>query len=219
MLDQQLVTHLIPETGRTLIEAYLHDPNHDTTIITDDIACAVREHQSFLPEAATTDRALALRCLSTNRRNTICIHHHKTHSGKNYDGGPKARFMVTGVDQPRMVKMKKNSVSRLAQGFLSCGCSKEIALFDFFFWKTATAQNSKGTVEGLLTMRIEPRPRIFFWDFFKQYTGLTIDDLYTHGRPSVAVRKQRLCTQIERLKDNLAALTEEGNDCEFRSAW
>jgi hypothetical protein len=160
---------------------------------------------------------LALRCLKTNRNNIICIYHHNTHSGKKYDGSPSADFKVTGVEEERKVKVKSKAItgSKPKAGYLHCGCSEEIALLDFFFWKTWTASNSKGDVEGLLQQRIEPRPRLFFAQYFMKMTGLKVDDLYTHGKKPEEVKKRILCTQISYLQDQLAALAmDKDRACE-----
>ena len=70
--------------------------NQSLIRIDEKIARAVREHQEFLPEAASTNRRLALACLTTNRSNRVCIYHHKNKKGNIYDNSKDAKFKVTG---------------------------------------------------------------------------------------------------------------------------
>jgi len=164
-------------------------------------------HQEFLPEAATFNRRLALHCLTTNRRNRICLYHYFVKNGKIHDGSADSKFKVTGTPYPRTVNKKGKQEIPVATGYMHCGCSEDVALLDFYFWKTWKVMNEAGDEEGLRHQHIEPRLRLFFSKCYEADAMLTVDDLYTGG--SVAAEKQCIKLQIRRLKERLAELEEE----------
>jgi hypothetical protein len=173
------------EQGNELIDDYINVIKRGGQAklrIPDTICRAIKDHQSFLPRAATTSRELALACLKTNRRNTFCVFHH-THDkkGQIYDGSTKAKHLVTGVPVGRIAKKKRHDKEEAREGFLSCGCTIDAALFDFYLWKTWTATNDKGETEGLGSQCFDPRTR---WFLVKNAYGddaaLTVDDFYSN---------------------------------------
>jgi hypothetical protein len=162
-----------------------------------------------LPETATTNREIALTCLTSNRKNKICIYHHHVKPNKNdEDDDMNSKFKVTGMPYPRTVAKTQadHSPSGQQPGQFHCGCSEEMALWDFYFWKTMTATEG-GVVEGLTSAhRIEPRIRLFFTQRYMMDTTLTIEDVYTHGKSPLEVERRLVETQISRLKMRLKRL-------------
>ena len=161
----------------------------------------VRENQSIGREAATKSRELALECLTTQNFNIFCRYHHEIDKkGKKIDGKEGEKFVLNGVPLPRKtvhpeaakaLKKKKSALytrkgefrnPRLCDGYLNCGCQVDNALLDFFFWKTWTLTgtvNGEEVTESMGEQHIPPRLRAFVVKAFKEWTGLTVDDLYT----------------------------------------
>jgi hypothetical protein len=78
---------------------------------------AVKDHQWFMPRAATTSRELALEVLKTTQGNQFCIWHHEhDKSSKKHDfaNGP---YKVTGTPFPRLSDktLKKMTTNECAQ--------------------------------------------------------------------------------------------------------
>jgi len=189
--------------GNQQIDDFLANRNRT---ISDSITKAIRDHQDLLPRAATTTRELALHCLGTNRGNRWCVYHHVSKSGKIFDGSKDAKFAITGVPLSRKLTPKKGETLRRG-GHLNCGCSEDMALLDFYFWKTWKVK--KGNVEeGLKNQRIEPRLRLFFAENYTTDSTLTVDDLYTRGKPDNVAKKIRIRQQIKRLSKRLNALNK-----------
>jgi hypothetical protein len=169
----------------------------------------MRMSSAFCPEAATSSRALAIHCLTTNRSNTMCLYHHKLDKAQRVsdealakpdaaktdaeegDGGDaekdvdsgtkpiKSKFQVTGVPYMRRVTAGGALVS-LSAGILHCGCCEDEALLDFWWFKTGEITSAfSGVTEGWLTDVLAPRPRALLSKSFCGISGLTIDDLYT----------------------------------------
>ena len=167
-----------------------------------------------MPRAATTSRELALEVLKTTQGNQFCIWHHEhDKGGKKHDfaNGP---YKVTGTPFPRLSDktLKKMTAKERAQllekrrGILSCGCPVDVALLDLYLWKTWTARNHSGELEGLRNQRIDPRTRLFIAEAYKTHVGLTVDDLYTNGRDELHAKKLRLHAQIVRLVSEYDAI-------------
>lgn len=92
-------------------------------------------------------------------------------------------------------------------GYMSCGCLEEEVLTEFFFWKTWTATSPKnGITEGFADQFVDPRTRTFIVSAFKRMTGLSVEDLYSHGHGETENRKRILRVQIERLTNELNEL-------------
>jgi hypothetical protein len=67
---------------------------------------------------------------------------------------------------------------------MHCGCNVDVALLDFFWWKTWVLHSTRLDLpvsKGLGDKYIPPRVRAFFAQAFIEATGLTIDDLYASG--------------------------------------
>jgi hypothetical protein len=192
------------EIGRQEIKEFVRNPHSNS--ISDQVCNAIRQHQEFLPEAATTSRLLALDCLTTNRGNRTCVYHHNTKSGKVYDGAEGSKFKVTGVTLARTFKVKGKKGTLRQPGYFNCGCSEEVALLDFFFWKSWKVKNERGDEEGLGSQRVDPRLRLFFAECFMKVTMLMVDDLYANGKAPADREKRCIEWQIRRLKTKLKSL-------------
>lgn len=175
----------------------------------------IRENQTFLPRAATTSRLLALEVLETNRYNIFCLYHHtKDKAGKVQDG--EGRFLINGVPHERQVSQSTKKALRVSphKGYLNCGCDEEMALLDFFMWKTwsVTAKiDNKIVTEGLKEKVWSPRERMFIMKQYRDLTGLTVDDLYAANQSDPKVVINRLKKQITFQLDQLNTMeAEEG---------
>jgi hypothetical protein len=96
------------------------------------------------------------------------------------------------------------------KGYLDCGCKEEVALMDFYFWKTWTLPGViiKGKGENkvkvnitdtMMSHRLGPRERAFVIEAFKKATLLTIDDLYSKGDWKGDTEERVLTLQLNRL--------------------
>jgi hypothetical protein len=167
-----------------------------------------------MPRAATTSRQLALEVLKTTQGNQFCIWHHEHDKGGKKHDSANGPYKVTGTPFPRLSdktlkKMTPNDRAQLLEerkGILSCGCSVDVALLDLYLWKTWTARNHSGELEGLCNQRIDPRTRLFIAEAYKTHAGLTVNDLYTNGRDELHAKKLRLHAQIVRLASEYDAI-------------
>ena len=191
--------------GEEIINAFLQSPSN--TKIPAWLRKAVKDHQWFLPRAATSTCELALEILKTTQGNQFCVWHHEhDKGGKKHDsaGGP---YKVMGTPFSRLSDkmLKKLTTSKCSQlleqrkGFLTCGCPTDVALLDLYLWKTWRASNNTGQSEGLGNQRIDPRTRLFIAEAYRTHAGLVVDDLYTKGQKEPEVTKRRLHAQIQRL--------------------
>ncbi|KAG6805619.1 hypothetical protein H0H92_014718 [Tricholoma furcatifolium] len=134
-----------------------------------------------MPIASSKTRKLALHILTSNRGNIMCLYHHVIEkTGYIIDG--EGDYRLNGVPRPRNVNhVISDGVKRL-KGYLYCGCSEDVALLDFYFWKTWSISgklpNGSHVTETLRDQMLEPRIRAFIVDQFQNWTGLTIEDIY-----------------------------------------
>ena len=200
------------EQGDDIINDFLNSPANAK--IPAWFRKAVKDHQWFMPRAATTSRELALEVLKTTQGNQFCIWHHVHDKGGKKHDSDDSSYKVTGTPFPRLSdkmlkKMTANDRTQLLaerKGVLSCGCPVDVALLDLYLWKTWTARSSSGEFEGLRNQRIDPRTRLFIAEAYKTHAGLTVDDLYTNGRDELHATKLRLHAQIVRLASEYDAI-------------
>jgi hypothetical protein len=160
----------------------------------------IREDQEFLPLAATMSRKLSLHILGTNRQNTICLFHQHHRYSKFRDGFGNDKHVLIGVPHENSVASTKDAQQAPAEGHLHCGCNADVALLDFFWWKTWVLRSTRPGLEyseGMGDEVIQTRVRAFFAQAFTEATGLTIDDLYrsnvgAHGYNSKEMRMFQL---------------------------
>ena len=174
------------------------------------IRAMIRAIQPFLPHAAMTNRELALHCLNTTWNNHLCHHHQwKAKRQPIKDGDKKGlkvgKYLVTGVPGPRVIK--ESLENDVEPSYLSCGCSEEDVLIDFYFWKMWTITSpTTGETEGWKDQYLDPRARAFVITAFTSATTLRLDDLYTE-LTNKRVNKQRLLgLQKTRIEKRLADL-------------
>ncbi|KIM71502.1 hypothetical protein PILCRDRAFT_17018 [Piloderma croceum F 1598] len=174
--------------GHEIIDDFLRNPG--TAKMCAWFRKAVKDHQWFMPRAATTSRELALEVLKTTQGNQFCIWHHAHDKGGKKHDSAKGPYKVTGTPYPR----------------LSDKTLKKMALLDLYLWKTWTARNGSGESEGLHNQRIDPCTRLFIAEAYKTHAGLVVDDLYTNGKDELEAKKLRLHTQIVRLSSEYDAI-------------
>ncbi|KAG6807042.1 hypothetical protein H0H92_009023 [Tricholoma furcatifolium] len=167
------------EAAKEAIDQFLRRPN--TTTIDTRLRRYIREHQSFMPIAAMKTRQLALHILTSNRGNVMCTYHHVVErSGYLIDG--EGDYAINGVPRARKVNHVISDGVKRPKGYLHCGCDEDVALLDFYFWKswslTAKLRDGSRVTETLKDKMLEPRVRAFVVDQFQSWTGLTINDIY-----------------------------------------
>lgn len=175
----------------------------------------IRNVQVFVPRGATTNRELALDCFALTSNHRMCQFHQARSKrqgvidGEN-DGTEIGEFQVMGVPYRRNIGMKEESedpspaAPNPPEGFMTCGCSEEAVLFEFFFWKTWTITSpSTGVTEGWSDQVLDPRTRLFVVTAFKAATKLSLDDLYKNGLTDRAYKRALLTMQIERFTREL----------------
>jgi hypothetical protein len=144
----------------------------------------------------------------------------KSDGSKNASTASTRKFKITGVLAKRATKKTKKGGNSdegvVPKGYLNCGCPEDIALLDFYFWKTWKVKQGDDE-EGLRNQRIDPRLRLFFAEFFTKETTLTVDDLYTKGRTAVEAHKIQLRLKIHRLSKQLKALERPDEDTSMLS--
>lgn len=110
--------------------------------------------------------------------------------------------MLQGVAYPKNTGTKKDPVVPPA-GHMNCGCSIEHALLDFVWWKTVNIHSTNPASfiheEPMTNDLISCRIRSFIIEIFKDYSHLTLDDLFTD-------RVSQLSTQLTKIQDELALL-------------
>lgn len=195
--------------GNAAIDAFLSNPSKSPLDIV--LRKQIRDHQDLLPRAATTTRELALSILTTNRDNKFCLYHHSTQkAGLIIDG--EGKYKLNGVPYPRLVAKTKNVVVNSPDGYMNCGCNEDVALTDFYFWKTwklTCIETGTVVTESLKDQKFSPRERAFIVAAFNDSAGLTIDDLYSGKKDARAHSKALLKLQINRLQEKLEAMEEE----------
>ena len=141
----------------------------------------VRDMQDFLPQAATVSRKLSLHLLGTNRNNTICLFHQHHRHAKFQDGFGNEKHVLVRVPYQKFVASSREDQQAPQAGYMHCGCNVDVALLDFFWWKTWVLKSTRPDFEyseGMGDEVIQPRVRAFFAQAFTEATGMTVDDLY-----------------------------------------
>ncbi|KAF8343722.1 hypothetical protein F5887DRAFT_1075600 [Amanita rubescens] len=191
----------------------------------------IRENQSLAPEAATKSRDLALECLTTKTYNIFCPYHHMIDkAGKIFDGKDGQKYVLNGIPLPRetvhpdavkVLKKKKSALftsrgeyrnPRLREGYLNCGCEVDDSLMEFYFEKTWTITgnvNGQEVTESMRDQHLPPRLRAFVTKAFREWTCLTIDDLYTGSLGPHRHQERLYHTQLTRILEKYNALQEE----------
>lgn len=136
--------------------------------------------QHVLPEAATTTRKAALMVHSNSWKNLVCRLHIASRNHPR-DGQLHNNSQIHGVGhQPTHGTAENPAVP--PPGHMHCGCLIDDVLLDFFLWKTLKICSTNPKLEadeGMAQQVMAPRMRSFFVAVFRQFSGLTIDDLYT----------------------------------------
>lgn len=177
------------------------------------VRARIRCVQSYLIEAATTNREMSLHCLTTREGNIMCRYHQgitKKSQAKDGDntGDKIGEFAVTGIPGPRILFPNIPK-----KGMLNCGCDEEEVLTDFFFWKTwtITSPATKKT-EGWKEQCLDPRARSFVVQAFQQQSGLKVDDLYRQNRTADEQRKFELEKELAIIQELLAEFPAENQE-------
>ncbi|KAF8869957.1 hypothetical protein BD779DRAFT_1479300 [Infundibulicybe gibba] len=131
----------------------------------------IREVQELLPEAATTSFALALSIfytISSKNRN----HYQRD--------GFEGEYLVKGP------AYEKDYDADPQPGHMHCGCSINVVLMEFYFWKTWTITSThldkkKRYKESMRDEVVPARLRGFFVQAYMEATCLTLGDLYELG--------------------------------------
>ncbi|KAJ7229014.1 hypothetical protein GGX14DRAFT_346641, partial [Mycena pura] len=148
----------------------------------------MRTINEFAPRSGTTSRAVTLHVLQTTKDTTAEV-----------DGYTPGKFVIVGVPYSSVSKPKDDDT------IMTCGCEKDVALMEFFWWKTWTIKSANpglaGVTEAMKSDWLDGRHRAFFYQAYTGGTMLGIDDLYpqgseVYGSPSYDLRIK--ATQAER---------------------
>ena len=133
----------------------------------------IREIVELAPRAGTTSRELSLHILERN--NKICRHHGRYRTEDSF-----AKYdTVTSIEG---VGYKKDYTRNAEENHMDCGCSIELSVWDFFWFKTWSVGSSHPRVthrENLKCDTIPPRLRSFFAEAYKLIGMITLDELFT----------------------------------------
>ncbi|KAJ6611687.1 hypothetical protein B0H10DRAFT_1952815 [Mycena sp. CBHHK59/15] len=187
------------ENAEKAIDKFLADP--EKNVIPADLRRLMRCIQEFAPRSGTTTRELALHVHHTALSKKVTCncrwHGEKRGNIKHVDGPTAGKFIISGVAFAKGTK-------KLVDGFMSCGCEIDAALWDFFWWKTWEVRSGNPKITEPETMKsdiLEPRHRAFFIQAYAKGTLLSLADLYsqdlTYGSPEYLYRI--MSTQAERL--------------------
>ncbi|KAG6820572.1 hypothetical protein H0H92_001873, partial [Tricholoma furcatifolium] len=132
-------------------------------------------------------------------------------TGEVVDG--KGKYVLNGVPFQRKVNQTKSDRIERPDGHLHCGCNEDVALMDFYFWKTWSLSgqlaNGQEVTESLKDQMLEPRMRAFVVEQFERWTGLSADDIF-HGKMSRTEHKiEMYCKQIDFLLKRLNRLARD----------
>jgi hypothetical protein len=202
---------LNPVKGHKAIAAFLKAlPNTSKPpTLNKTIRSMIRYIQPFMPDAATTNRALAKACFLTGPSTYLCRYHQvKVKRPGKIDGanqGP-GEYKVTGVAFQKL-QATKNNVVVVPEGYFNCGCCEEDVLLDFYFWKTwQISSPTTGVTEGWMDQTLDPRARAFVTAAFRNLQTVSLDELYRGKRTWEEQRAIVLALMIERLKVQLEAM-------------
>lgn len=191
------------------------------------VKVSARNESVFFPDMVRTTKELALYGTTTKFGNMICpFHENHDKIGKITDvsGGTK-NFRMTGTPYARNVGSSARKGVEAEEGYMHCGCSIEDVLWDLYMWKGGkiTSPTVPGK-EGWRRERLNPRARAFMAQMFRDWTTLTVDDLYAYGPD----RKRRsvidiIDKQIAGLQKKKAELEAEKvatmKDADFEKDW
>jgi hypothetical protein len=211
----------LPEsfTGKVddAIENYIKDPNKYP--ISGTLKDLIRRVQEVGIKASHYSRDLALHVMDSNKGNMICPYHkERDRLGLNCDTNSEhSEYRVTGIPFERQVVTSGGTDRMRREGILDCGCTEDDVLLDFYWWKNTSATSaSTKEKEGWSTQRLNPRARLFMRVEWEYISGLTVDDIYRHGKRYWENEVHRCTLQIETLTEYLAtaklkALKESSN--------
>jgi hypothetical protein len=137
----------------------------------------------------------------------VCLYHcNVDKTGGSIDGNPNAEYKIAGIPNARIVNKTKDDGVRRPDGFLHCGCDEDVALMDFYLWKSWEA-TSAGISEGQRDKFMDPRTRFFvisqaYWNDAR----LDVDDMYSNGLEGPEALKIRLQSQVKRLSEKVRDL-------------
>lgn len=174
----------------------------------------MRTVAEFAPRSGTTSAELALHVLETKKNEIKCRFHiekKKQKQAVQVDGFTSYKYIVVGVPYGKDVKTPED-------GYMTCGCEKHTALWDFFWWKTWRLRSGNPKItepESMKTDVLDTRHRGFFVQAYREGTQLELDDVYTgtefaHGSREYSRRIAILQAQkLLRMANNLSVLGEE----------
>jgi hypothetical protein len=207
--------------GRNAIREFLKDNNKK---IDPSIRRMARTDPTYLPEAATTSRRLAIHFVTSKEGNIQCGYHaYKNKSTFMRDGWGKVGQQIRGVPGKRKISAGKGKkagvVKPPAKGLGNCGCKIEDILLEFVLWKRIKIQGTVGgsTVEEMMVTQdyLEPRDRSFFFEALRGLTsGVTLDDFFMHGgsgphqEMKIAKKQALYCLRVLNTKYKIRAMDE-----------
>src|ERR1700677_549373 len=112
----------------------------------------------------------------TNCVNKICLYHQGTQKAGGVING-EGKYLLNGVPYKHVATRTKKDNARVQDGYMHCGCSEDVALANFYIWKTwklTCLETGKAMTELLRDQRLAPCERAFVAAFFEDISGLTM---------------------------------------------
>lgn len=165
---------------------------------------AAREVRAFLPESSYFSKEIALQIHLASSKNYVCRFHSKNRAYKSFDNV----ITLTGVGHPKAYSGNRDGQTARQAGHMTCGCSIDDVLIEFYIWKTfhTTSSNTKIVTPFYMNDEdlIAPKIRRFWVQHWKKTTGLTLDDIYGRdsGYPECLpqLRARSIMRQVEELE-------------------
>lgn len=134
---------------------------------------AAREVQDFLPESAFLSKEIALTFHRASTKNFQCRFHTKNRGHTQHD----AIGVFVGVGYGKQLSQTA------PPNHMHCGCEINDILLEYYIWKTLTTVSSNPSFSNTKYPMndddiLHPRIRRFWIHLWKEFTGLTIDDIY-----------------------------------------
>jgi hypothetical protein len=185
LVDIHVVTCSIGK-GRKAIQKFL-DEQKD---IDPSVRRMARIDPTYLPEAASTSRKVAIHFLTSKDGNIQCGYHaFKNKAAFVRDGWGKEGMEIRGVPGKKKMsdgKKKTGILLRPAKGLGNCGCWLEDILLEFVLSKRLKIRGMVGgsRMEEMMMSQdyLDPRDRSFMFEAIRSLAGcVSLNDFFMHS--------------------------------------
>jgi hypothetical protein len=208
--------------GRKAIKKFLEEGKSIDT----SVRRMARIDPTYLPEAATTSRTLAIHFLTSKDGNVQCGYHaYKNKTTLARDGWGREGMKIRGVPGKRKIsdQKKKTSLKPPAKGLGNCGCRIDDILLEFVLSKRLLI---RGQVKGVMLSEMmmgtqdymEPRERSFAFEAIRSSTpSFSLNDFFKHGNTEyhkeLKVAKKLVLRCVDALNDRYRIHAAPGEAC------